>query len=236
MVVRLHPGQERKLSGAEDKDEDAEEEGEKEDDIIDDGKELEIEIARSEEEEEVGLAEEAEIENVSDDETVGIETMGDSQPVVGIEDDPEEDSLEENPDTEGILEDTDGGLEDTAEKAEDGKEELIESESDEESREDLTGECFYFLGLFVFCLFVGVVVWKLENGEDLSGFACRPVYLHSSRNAYAPPICNASVHKNQPVVLWRWIFLRLPFKCSINILVAGQNNYRQGGNSPNLDG
>merc|ERR1719341_1221361 len=45
MVVRLHPGQERKLSGAEDKDEDAEEEGEKEDDIIDDGKELEIEIA-----------------------------------------------------------------------------------------------------------------------------------------------------------------------------------------------
>ena len=95
---------------------------------------------------------------------------------------------------------------------------------------------FVFVGLFVFCLFVGVIVWKLENGEDLSGFACRPVYLHSSRNAYAPPICNASVHKNQPVVLWRWIFLRLPFKCSINILVAGQNNYRQGGNSPNLDG
>ena len=96
MVVRLHPGQERKLSGAEDKDE----EGEEENDVIDDGKELEIEIARSEEEEEVGLAEEDEIENVSDNETVGIETVGDSQSVAGIEDDPEEGSLEENPETE----------------------------------------------------------------------------------------------------------------------------------------
>lgn len=175
MVVRLHPGQERKLSGAEDKDEDAEEEGEKEDDIIDDGKELEIEIARSEEEEEVGLAEEAEIENVSDDETVGIETMGDSQSVAGIEDDPEEDSLEENPETEGILEDTDGGLEDTAEKAEDGKEELIESESDEESREDLTGECFYFLGLFVCLLaslFGSLKMEKICQGLLADLFTC----------------------------------------------------------------
>merc|ERR1719237_615838 len=140
MVVRLHPGQERKLSGAEDKDEDVEEgeveKEEEDDDIIDDGKELEIEIARSEEE--VGLAEEAEIENVSDDETVGIETVGDSQSVAGIEDDPEEDSLEENPETEGILEETDGGLEDTLDKTGDGKEEVIESEFDGESEEDLT--------------------------------------------------------------------------------------------------
>ena len=176
MVVRLHPGQERKLSGAEDKDEDVEEEGEVEkeddDDIIDGGKELEIEIARSEEE--VGLAEEAEIENVSDDETVGIETVGDSQSVAGIEDDPEEDSLEENPETEGILEETDGGLEDTLDKTGDGKEEVIESEFDGESEEDLTGECFLFL------LFVCLIVWEMEKK------VCRPVYLHSSHNAYAP--------------------------------------------------
>ena len=226
MVVRLHPGQERKLSGAEDKDEDAEEKGEEEEDIVDGGNELEIEIARSEE----GLAEEAKLENVSDDETVGIETGGDSQSVAGIEDDPEEESLEENPQTEGILEDTDQGLEDTADKARDGKEEVIESESDGESGEDLTGECFY---CFFVCLHLEVGIWRradwLEDG-------LQPVYLHSSHNTHAPPICNASVHKNQPVVLWRWIFLRLAFKCSINILVAGQNNYRRGGNTLNLNG
>ena len=226
MVVRLHPGQERKLSGAEDKDEDVEEEGEVEkeedDDIIDDGKELEIEIARSEEE--VGLAEEAEIENVSDDETVGIETVGDSQSVAGIEDDPEEDSLEENPETEGILEETDGGLEDTLDKTGDGKEEVIESEFDGESEEDLTGECF--------CISFVCLPHCLGNGEK--GLqTCLPAFISQRLRS---PICNASVHKNQPVVLWRSIFLPLPFKCSINILVAGQNNYRQGGNSPNLNG
>ena len=126
---------------------------------------MEIEIARSEEEEEVGLAEEDEIENVSDNETVGIETVGDSQSVAGIEDDPEEGSLEENPETEGILEDTDGGLEDTTDKAEYGKEEVIESEFDGESGEDLTGQFFYF-----FCLFASLF-GRLENGEELTGFA-----------------------------------------------------------------
>ena len=233
MVVRLHPGQERKLSGDEDKDEEVEEEEEEDEGIIDGGKELEIEIARSEEEEEVGLAGDAEIENVSDDETVGIETVGDSQSVAGIEENPEEGSLEGNPQTEGILEDTDVGLEETADKAGDGKEEVIESESDGETGEDLTGRCFFaFVCLFA-CLLLRAGKWRrADRQED----GLQPVYLHSSHNAYAPPICNASVHKNQPVVLWRWIFLRLAFKCSINILVAGQNNYRLGGNTPNLNG
>merc|ERR1712083_1155269 len=96
------------------------------DEVIENGKELEIEIARSEEE--VGLAEEAEIENVSDDETDGIEIDGDSQSIVaGIEDVPQEETLER----EGILEDNE-------DMAEDGKEESIESESEEESGEDLT--------------------------------------------------------------------------------------------------
>ena len=148
MVVRLHPGQERKLS--EDKDENVEE-GEEVDEVIEDRKELEIEIARSEEEEEeeeVGLAEEAEKENVSDDETNGIEIVGDSQSVVaGIEDVPQEETLER----EGILEDNE-------DMTENGKEESIESESEEESGEDLTGKCFLLI-LFV-CF---VVFWELEN-------------------------------------------------------------------------
>ena len=133
MVVRLHPGQERKLSGDEDKDEHVgEEEGGH---VVDGEKELEIEIARSEVEEE--LVEEAEIENVSDDETVGVETVGDIQSVEGIENDPEEEApLVE----EGILEDTDGGLEDIDDTAaEDDKEEAIESASEEENGEDLSG-------------------------------------------------------------------------------------------------
>ena len=131
MVVRLHPGQERKLSGDEDEHVGEEEGGH----VVDGEKDLEIEIARSEVEEE--LVEEAEIENVSDDETVGVETVGDIQSVEGIENDPEEEApLVE----EGILEDTDGGLEDIDDTAaEDDKEEAIESASEEENGEDLTG-------------------------------------------------------------------------------------------------
>ena len=83
-------------------------------------------------------------------------------------------------------------------------------------------------------------ILRLEVGKwrraDWLEDGLQPVYLHSSHNTHASPICNASVHKNQPVVLWRWIFLRLAFKCSINILVAGQNNYRRGGNTLNLNG
>merc|ERR1711936_1190461 len=128
MVVRLHPGQERKLSGDEDEHVGEEEGGH----VVDGEKELEIEIARSE------VEEEAEIENVSDDETVGVETVGDIQSVDGIENDPEEEApLEE----EGILEDTDGGLEDIDDTAaEDDKEEAIESASEEENGEDLSEE------------------------------------------------------------------------------------------------
>merc|ERR1711936_728826 len=134
MVVRLQPGQERKLSGDENKDEHVgEEEGGH---VVDGEKELEIEIARSEVEEE--LVEEAEIENMGDDETVEVETVGDIQSVEGIENDPEEEApLVE----EGILEDTDGGLEDIDDTAaEDDKEEAIESASEEENGEDLTEE------------------------------------------------------------------------------------------------
>ena len=150
MVVRLHPGQDRKLS--EDKDENVEE-GEEVDEVIEDGKELEIEIARSEEE--VGLAEEAEIENVSDDETDGIEIDGDSQSVVaGIEDVPQEETIE----SEGILEDKE-------DMAEDGKEDSIESESEEESGEDLTGECFSLILFVCFVVFLGA--GKLKRAEGL---------------------------------------------------------------------
>merc|ERR1711936_1187244 len=128
MVVRLHPGQERKLSGDEDEHVGEEEGGH----VVDGEKELEIEIARSE------VEEEAEIENVSDDETVGVETVGDIQSVDGIENDPEEEAPLEK---EGILEDTDGGLEDIDDTAaEDDKEEAIESASEEENGEDLTEE------------------------------------------------------------------------------------------------
>ena len=208
MVVRLHPGQERKLSEAEDKDEDTAEKGEEDDDIIDDGKELEIEIARSEEQEEVGLVEEAKNENVSDDETVWIKTVGDSQSVAGIEDDREEGFSEETPETEGILEDTDGGLEDTADTEENDKVEEIESEFDEENGEDVTGDFFNF------CLFVYLFARLFGSFKmEMRWFAVQSLpktcfQLHSSHNAYARPICNAScVHKNTPVVLWRWIFL-----------------------------
>ena len=153
MVVRLHPGQDRKLS--EDKDENVEE-GEEVDEVIEDGKELEIEIARSEEEEEeVGLAEEAEIENVSDDETDGIEIDGDSQSIVaGIEDVPQEETIE-----------PEGTLEDNEDMAGDGKEEAIESESEEESGEDLTGECFSLILFVCFVVFLGA--GKLKRAEGL---------------------------------------------------------------------
>ena len=116
MVVRLQPGHERKVSGAEDKvekeveDETEEEiierkhsgtmglaggkdENEEEDaDVVGDEKEFEIEIARSEEE----AVEEVGIENTSEEETVG-----DSQSIVGIE---EEDPLKSDEGSDEDLE------------------------------------------------------------------------------------------------------------------------------------
>ena len=156
MVVRLQPGHERKVSGGEDKveeeiierkhsgtmglaggkDEDEEEEA----DVVGDEKEFEIEIARSEEEvvdevvdkEEVDkeeVVEEVGIENTSEEETVG-----DSQSIVGIE---EEDPLK-----------SDEGSDEDLEITEDAGDEIVHSESDEESGEDLTGKLFHRHFLF----------------------------------------------------------------------------------------
>ena len=146
MVVRLQPGHERKVSGAEDevekeveeeiierkhsgtmglaggKDEDEEEEA----DVVGDEKEFEIEIARSEEE----AVEEVGIENTSEEETVG-----DSQSIVGIE---EEDPLK-----------SDEGSDEDLENTEDAEDEVVHSESDEESGEDLTGKLIHRQVLFV---------------------------------------------------------------------------------------
>ena len=150
MVVRLQPGHERKVSGAEDKvekeveDETEEEiierkhsgtmglaggkdENEEEDaDVVGDEKEFEIEIARSEEE----AVEEVGIENTSEEETVG-----DSQSIVGIE---EEDPLK-----------SDEGSDEDLENTEDAEDEVVHSESDEESGEDLTGKLIHRQVLFV---------------------------------------------------------------------------------------
>ena len=150
MVVRLQPGHERKVSGAEDKvekevedeteeeiierkhsgtmglaggkDEDEEEEA----DVVGDEKEFEIEIARDEEE----VIEKVGVENTSEEETVG-----DSQSIVGIE---EEDPLK-----------SDEGSDEDLENTEDAEDEVVHSESDEESGEDLTGKLIHRQVLFV---------------------------------------------------------------------------------------
>ena len=161
MVVRLQPGHERKVSGAEDevekeveeeiierkhsgtmglaggKDENEEEDA----DVVGDEKEFEIEIARSEEE----TVEEVGIENTSEEETVG-----DSQSIVGIE---EEDPLK-----------SDEGSDEDLENTEDAGDEVVHSESDEESGEDLTGKLFHHQYLFV-SLFGNV-----EIGEALTAW------------------------------------------------------------------
>ena len=150
MVVRLQPGHERKVSGAEDKvekevEDETEEEiierkhsgtmglaggkdenEEEEADVVGDEKEFEIEIARSEEE----AVEEVGIENTSEEETVG-----DSQSIVGIE---EEDPLK-----------SDEGSDEDLENTEDAEDEVVHSESDEESGEDLTGKLIHRQVLFV---------------------------------------------------------------------------------------
>ena len=146
MVVRLQPGHERKVSGAEEEVEEVVEEeiierkhsgtmglaggkdeNEEEDaDVVGDEKEFEIEIARSEEE----AVEEVGIENTSEEETVG-----DSQSIVGIE---EEDPLK-----------SDEGSDEDLENTEDAEDEVVHSESDEESGEDLTGKLIHRQVLFV---------------------------------------------------------------------------------------
>ena len=154
MVVRLQPGHERKVSGGEDKvekevEDKVEEEiierkhsgtmglagGKDEDeeevaDVVGDEKEFEIEIARSEEEVVEEVVEEVGIENTSEEETVG-----DSQSIVGIE---EEDPLK-----------SDEGSDEDLENTEDAGDEVVLSESDEESGEDLTGKLFHRQCLFV---------------------------------------------------------------------------------------
>ena len=165
MVVRLQPGHERKVSGAEDeveekveeeiierkhsgtmglaggKDENEEEEA----DVVGDEKEFEIEIARSEEEVVEEVVEKVGIENTSDE-----ETAGDSQSIVGIE---EEDPLK-----------SDEGSDEDLENKEDAVDEVVHSESDEESGEDLTGKLLHRQFLFV-SLFGNV-----EIGEALTGW------------------------------------------------------------------
>ena len=146
MVVRLQPGHERKVSGAEEEVEEVVEEEiierkhsgtmglaggkdeneEEEADVVGDEKEFEIEIARSEEE----AVEEVGIENTSEEETVG-----DSQSIVGIE---EEDPLK-----------SDEGSDEDLENTEDAEDEVVHSESDEESGEDLTGKLIHRQVLFV---------------------------------------------------------------------------------------
>ena len=169
MVVRLQPGHERKVSGTEDeveeevqgevekeveeeiierkhsgtmglaggKDEDEEEEA----DVVGDEKEFEIEIARSEEEVVEELVDEEEvIEKVGIENTSDEETAGDSQSIVGIE---EEDPLK-----------SDEGSDEDLENTEDAVDEVVHSESDEESGEDLTGKS---------CLCHCLGMWKLEK-------------------------------------------------------------------------
>ena len=151
MVVRLQPGHERKVSGAEDEVEEKVEEEiierkhsgtmglaggndeneEEEADVVRDEKEFEIEIARSEEEVVEEVIEKVGIENTSDE-----ETAGDSQSIVGIE---EEDSLK-----------SDEGSDEDLENKEDAVDEVVHSESDEESGEDLTGKLFHRSFLFVY--------------------------------------------------------------------------------------
>ena len=170
MVVRLQPGHERKVSGAEDevekeveeeiverkhsgtmglaggKDEDEEEEA----DVVGDEKEFEIEIARSEEEVVEEVVDEEEVEKVGIENTSDEETAGDSQSIVGIE---EEDSLK-----------SDEGSDEDLENKEDAVDEVVHSESDEESGEDLTGKLLHRQFLFV-SLFGNV-----EIGEALTGW------------------------------------------------------------------
>ena len=165
MVVRLQPGHERKISGAEDEvEKETEEEiierkhsgtmglagGKDEDeekvaDVVGDEKEFEIEIARSEEEVVEEVIEKVGIENTSDE-----ETAGDSQSIVGIE---EEDPLK-----------SDEGSDEDLEITEDAGDEVVHSESDEESGEDLTGKLLHRQFLFV-SLFGNV-----EIGEALTGW------------------------------------------------------------------
>ena len=170
MVVRLQPGHERKVSGAEDevekeveeeiierkhsgtmglaggKDEDEEEEA----DVVGDEKEFEIEIARSEQEVVEEAVDEEEAEKVGIENTSDEETAGDSQSIVGIE---EEDSLK-----------SDEGSDEDLENKEDAVDEVVHSESDEESGEDLTGKLLHRQFLFV-SLFGNV-----EIGEALTGW------------------------------------------------------------------
>ena len=177
MVVRLQPGHERKVSGAEGevekeveeeiierkhsgtmglaggKDEDEEEEA----DVVGDEKEFEIEIARSEEEvveevveEEKVVDEEKVVEKVGIENTSDEETAGDSQSIVGIE---EEDSLK-----------SDEGSDEDLENKEDAVDEVVHLESDEESGEDLTGKLLHRQFLFV-SLFGNV-----EIAEALTGW------------------------------------------------------------------
>ena len=161
MVVRLQPGHERKVSGAEEeveevveeeiierkhsgtmglaggKDEDEEEEA----DVVGDEKEFEIEIARDEEEVveqtdiEIVRSEEEVIEKAGVENTSEEETVGDSQSIVGIE---EEDPLKSDEGSDEDLENTD-----------DAEDEVVHSESDEESGEDLTGKLIHRQVLFV---------------------------------------------------------------------------------------
>ena len=155
MVVRLQPGHERKVSGAEDevekeveeeiverkhsgtmglaggKDKDEEEEA----DVVGDEKEFEIEIARSEQEVVEEVVDEEEVEKVGIENTSDEETAGDSQSIVGIE---EEDPLK-----------SDEGSDEDLENKEDAVDEVVHSESDEESGEDLTGKLFHRQLLFV---------------------------------------------------------------------------------------
>ena len=169
MVVRLQPGHERKVSGAEGEVEEEVEDKTEEEiierkhsgtmglaggkdeneeevaDIVGDEKEFEIEIARSEEEVVKEVVDEEEVvEEVVDkeevNEEVGIEntseeeTVGDSQSIVGIE---EEDPLK-----------SDEGSDEDLENTEDAGDEVVHSESDEESGEDLTGKLFHRHFLF----------------------------------------------------------------------------------------
>ena len=119
IIERKHSGT-MGLAGG--KDEDEEEEA----DVVGDEKEFEIEIARDEEE----VIEKVGVENTSEEETVG-----DSQSIVGIE---EEDPLK-----------SDEGSDEDLENTEDAEDEVVHSESDEESGEDLTGKLIHRQVLFV---------------------------------------------------------------------------------------
>ena len=101
-------------------------------------------------EEEKVVDEEKVVEKVGIENTSDEETAGDSQSIVGIE---EEDPLK-----------SDEGSDEDLENKEDAVDEVVHSESDEESGEDLTGKLLHRQFLFV-SLFGNV-----EIGEALTGW------------------------------------------------------------------